>query len=233
MNVRLPSNKNLTLVSDTCYRGNQVIHTRGPLIVEYLDRAIDVIDFALSQYRRIFAFRVDLRLPDATSSGTYPAHYEENTMERFFTSFRYQILKQHREKGADRYFHQTKVRYIWAREQRGRKPHYHVMMVLNGNAFCALGKFELDRNNLYNKLVVAWARTLRIAVEDAQTLVHIPKKQYRVHETDAAGLSELLYRLSYLCKAETKQYGHGKRSFGTSREGHSRLVTVHRRGLLV
>lgn len=40
------------------------------------------------------------------------------------------------------------------------KPHYHVAILLNRDAFCSLGHFQPGRDNLFNRLVSAWGSAL-------------------------------------------------------------------------
>jgi hypothetical protein len=117
-----------------------------------------------------------------------------------------------------KYIHDSKVRYVWAREigYLG-KPHYHVLILLNRDAFTALGKFELGRENIFNRLVEAWASALRLTLDECNGLVHIPDNPtYQLDRDDERELQELFFRASYLCKAATKVYGDGQHGFGCS-----------------
>lgn len=215
--IRHSKNTNLNLHHHSTYRGFPVQTTRGPLIVEYLDRSMAVVNRTLQQYARVFAFRVDVRFP----SGQCDSYFDDNhVLERFFASFKAKI-RHNRDKAreANPHAHESVVRYIWSREvgQHG-VPHYHVVFLLNNDAFCTLGQYELGRANLFNRLHEAWASALGISVENAVGLVHFPDNPYYfLRREDPASIANLFYRASYLCKSDTKQYGDGAHAFGTSR----------------
>ncbi|MNC57648.1 hypothetical protein D3C75_1073260 [compost metagenome] len=98
------------------------------------------------------------------------------------------------------------------------KPHYHVLILLNRDAFTALGKFELRRENIFNRLVEGWASALRLSPDECNGLVHIPDNPtYHLDRDDGREQRELFFRASYLCKAATKAYGDGQHGFGYSR----------------
>lgn len=84
-------------------------------------------------------------------------------------------------------------------------------ILLSWDAFHTLGCFEQGRNNMYNCMVSAWASALKMTVSDAVGLVHFPKNAtYQLHRDDEASINEFFRRASYLCKADTKQYGNGR-----------------------
>lgn len=215
--IRHPQNRNLNLSHQPAYQDFLVQTNSGPLILEYLERTKQVIDLSLQQYGRVFAFRLDLRFP----FGQYQPYLDSNlVLERFIASFKSKIRhNRNKAQEASRYAHDTTVRYVWCRElgQHG-VPHYHMAILLNNDAFCTLGKFELDRDNLFNRLHEAWASALGIAVESVVGLVELPKNPfYLVRRQDPESIAAFFYRVSYLCKAETKHYMNGVHGFGASR----------------
>ena len=215
---RHPENSNLTLCLEDHYRGQPIQVSKGPFVRSYLRRLDWVVCRALDDYSRVFAFRFDLRFPTAQELPDYL--YTNKVMDRFLASFKAKI-KQNRLKAGllRRYIHDSNVRYVWAREigYLG-KPHYHALILLNQDAFTALGKFELGRDNIFNRLVEAWASALRLSVDEVSGLVHIPENPaYYLHRDDERGQGELFYRASYLCKSATKAYGDGQHGFGASR----------------
>lgn len=215
--LRHQTNKNLKLYEESHFQGFMVQSENGPLVAGYLVRTMQVIESASRQYGRVFAFRMDLHLPNWMPASEYVGNA---VLERFFASFKAKIRHNRNEaKEGNPYAHDTIVRYIWCREigQRGL-PHYHVAILLNHDAFCTLGKFELNRDNLFNRLIEAWASALVMSVEDASGLVHFPKNPfYLIARGDIGSLAEFFYRVSYLCKADSKQYGDGVHGFGASR----------------
>ncbi|MOA55477.1 hypothetical protein D3C78_1792760 [compost metagenome] len=66
----------------------------------------------------------------------------------------------------------------------------------------------------------AWYSALGLELDDHQGLVHFPDKCRYVLDTNNPDFSEhyhdLLNRLDYLSKVETKVFGEGDRNFGCS-----------------
>src|SRR5690606_29710504 len=113
------------------------------------------------------------------------------------------------------------LRFVWCREydQYGRKPHFHVLILLNRDAFNTLGCFDADRANLSSRITEAWASALGMDPLGCWTLAHIPEgAEYRVDGRNGEGLAELFKRASYLCKAESKSFTDGFHPFGGSRD---------------
>lgn len=116
--------------------------------------------------------------------------------------------------------HTSEVRYVWAREQGqgSQVHHYHLLILLNQDAFYTLGKLESENQNLFHRLEEAWASALGLPVTAVHGLVEIPENPtYRIRRDEPMGQVELFHRASYLCKAATKVYGHGHHGFGCSR----------------
>lgn len=204
-----------TLVYGRTYEGYPLMQEKGPFIQRGLNRIIDVMNATLEEHPRTFAVRFDLRFP--VSLKTIP---EDKLVSRFAASLREKI--QHARARAGRRtgnrVHQTSVRYVWAREvgEHGR-PHYHFVIFLNRDAFYVLGQYKVGRDNIYNRIIEAWASALGIEVEDAIGLPHIPDNAiYRIRADDLDSQDEFFYRASYLAKAATKVTGHRQR-FGGSR----------------
>jgi hypothetical protein len=214
---RHPENNNLTLFFDQTFKGFDVLHQYAPLIEEYLSSALCVAQLALLKHPRTFAFRVDLHFPADWSFDTN----DNKPLERFIASFRAKIFhnRQLRAKESG-HPHDTTVSYIWCREigEASGVPHYHLAILLNRDAFFKLGKFETGRKNLFNLMVEAWASALKLPVEDVRGLVEIPENAtYSLTKDDWDAFNDFFRRVSYLCKAETKHFGDGVHSFGTSR----------------
>jgi hypothetical protein len=213
---RHPENNNLTLFFGESYEGFDVLHQYAPLIEEYLSRALCVTRLALIKHPRTFAFRVDLRF---RANQLIDDAQTNKPLERFFASLRAKIHHNRKlRKEEAGYAHDTAIRYIWCREigEHG-VPHYHLAILLNRDAFFKLGKFETGRKNLFNLMVEAWASALKLPVEDARGLVEVPENPtYSLTKYDWDAFNDFFRRVSYLCKAETKHFGDGVRSFGTS-----------------
>lgn len=220
MIIRHPDNSNLTLHYDDNYLGLPIQFDKGPFILEYLERLYRTMYRAIDQYQRVFAFRIDLRLP----SGQIPhgSLYENEVVDRFIESFKAKI--EHNRQMAKRlnpHAHDTVVRYVWTREvgQRGRGvPHYHMAILLNYDAYHSLGIFSPGRENMFNRLQDAWASALSLHSVAVAGLVEIPKNPYyRIGRDDTESIAEFFHRASYLCKAATKEFGGGGHGFGASR----------------
>ena len=216
--IRHPDNTNLILHSGSTFQSWLIQEDKGPFIQQYLRRLQQTMQCALTQYPRVFAFRVDLRLPVGVQLPDYV--YTNQVIERFFESLKAKI-KHNRSmaRQLNPYAHDSKVRYVWAREQgQHGKPHHHLAILLNYDAFCALGKFEAGRDNMFNRLVEAWASALGLPVEAVSGLVEIPSNPYyHLQRDDLAGQEKFFYRTSYLCKSATKVFVDGSHGFGCSR----------------
>ena len=216
--IRHPVNTNLTLHYDSTYLGLPIRFDKGPFIREYLHRLHQTMFRSIDQYRRVFAFRVDLHYPP----GPIPQELSDDNqiIERFIESFKAKI-KHNRQlaQRENKYAHGTVVRYVWTREdgQQGR-PHYHLAIFLNYDAFSALGRFSPERDNMFNRLHGAWASALGLPSENVMGLVHIPKNPYyHLHRDDHACIADFFCRASYLCKSATKTFANGSHGFGASR----------------
>lgn len=191
---------------------------KGPFITEYLASLKNTIGLALGQYPRLLAFRVDLRLPLGIDLPDYA--YTNQVMSKFIESFKAKI-EHNRGKARDQnpYAHGCKVRYVWVREiGAGERPHYHILILLNRDAFYTVGRLQSENPNMVSRLQEAWASALRLKTEQMNGLVELPdNSMYRVDREDIGGLSKLFHRASYLCKVATKSFGDGQHGFGCSR----------------
>lgn len=203
------------LTTDCQYGQYSVFDRRGPLVEEYLATLNNVLNRALQDHPRTFAFRVDLRLP------SYDLDYEEDRLiERFIASLKKKI-RHNREMAKKKNGRAavTRVRYVWARETADAgKPHFHFAFFLNQDAFHKLGVYGVGHKNMYNRVIEAWASALDLEARDADGLVHIPKNaMYSISMNNPASINNFFYRASYLTKLETKNYGEGRHAFGASR----------------
>lgn len=216
--IRHAANQNLTLHYERTYLGLRIQDDKAPLIREYLSRLHETVTRALRQYPRVFAFRLDLHFPSDQCHHGFG--FGNEIINRFFDSFKAKLRhNRHMAKRKNKYAHDTVVRYVWTREtgQRGR-PHYHMVIFLNYDAFCALGRFVQGRDNIFNRLQEAWASALNVSLDAATGLVHIPEDPwYHIYRDNDESFARFFYRASYLCKAATKVFGDGCHGFGASR----------------
>ncbi|HBP1972698.1 inovirus Gp2 family protein [Pseudomonas aeruginosa] len=215
---RHPENSNLLLHNEHHYQGLPVQVQKGPFVTQYLDRLYMTMSRALDEYSRVLAFRVDLRFP--ASMDLADLSNANQALSRFFESLKAQI-KHNRQiaSQSNERVHESNVRYVWARESgRFGRPHYHLVIFLNCDAYRSLGKYELGRDNLFNRLHKAWGSALGLPVEAVAGLVELPKNAgYVLRHDYFEDIAGFYYRASYLCKVATKQYGDWQHAFGSSR----------------
>src|SRR5690606_11063133 len=125
-----------------------VMVDKGPFIIEYLERLKRVIGYALADYPRLMAFRVDLRIPNR--KGLPEFYFTNKVISRFFESFKSKIESdRHRARVNSSFAHDTKVRYFWVREASSTGvQHYHLLILLNKDAYHVVGKLGSDNMNM-------------------------------------------------------------------------------------
>lgn len=219
--LRHPANTNLHLHYDNTFEGFRLMRDKGPFIREYLSDLKHTIELALAEYPRLLAFRVDLRLPQGVELPDYA--YTNQVISRFFESFTKKI-QYHQERVAERgYSRGCKVRYVWSREVgQGGRQHYHLLILLNRDAYYTVGRLGSDRVNMISRIEESWEGALGLPVDLMRGVVHIPKNaEYLIDRVNRRRkgdeLTDMFYRASYLCKVATKSYGDRQRGFGTSR----------------
>lgn len=213
-----PFNPNQHLYFEDTYQCYPVIQHRGPLVEQYLATLLRVLHQALQAHRRVCSIRFDLRFPAEMHSARDTT--SNQVMSRFIESLKAKVrhnracAKERNPSSED-----TDLRYVWAREgsQDGRV-HYHVAILLNRDAFFSLGSFTSDKPNMAKRIVEAWASALGLPVDVCGGLVHFPPNAvYRFDANSPEDIAAFFYRASYLCKADTKHFGHGHHGFGASR----------------
>ena len=125
--------------------------------------------------------------------------------------------------------------------QARQKPHYHLMILLNKNAYDCLGSFSPDgdgaysRNNLYHRMMRSWLKAMGFDHDDPRfhQLIHVCKDPVTkepwscvLHRHDRIAMNEAVYMASYLCKAYSKPFGQRAHVFDGSRfPKQSSLIT--------
>lgn len=216
---RSKANSNLTQFTGSHYSGLPIQVDKGPFFEQYLQQTLATIYRALSDYPRLLAIRFDLHYPqhqvlseDARSS---------TVITRFVESLKAKV--RHNRLMAlenNKRVHDTVVRYVWVKEYGGEgRPHYHFLLLLNKDAFHTLGSFNSNNENLYLRILSAWASALNLSGDEVVGLVHVPESPiyYLNHCESSNDLAALFYRASYLCKVDTKRYGGWEHAFGCSR----------------
>lgn len=211
-------NKNYHVYQGDQYNGLRIMGNVYPMIMECLEVLHGVVSKSLADHSKVFAFRFDLRFPEHMQADSVESN--NTVVSRFIESFKAKI--RHNRQGLAKNgvpYHDTKVRFLWVREVGEReRVHYHFVVLLNGHAFNCLGNYQATEGNISSRICEAWASALGEAVERAKPLVHFPKSPaYCLLRNDIRSVSEFFYRASYLCKVQTKQYGHGHHCYGASR----------------
>lgn len=226
-------NPNLMLHHDKYWNGLPVQTQHGPLIYNYLQRMHETVCHALNEYPRLSAFRFDLRFP------CYWPEADSAVITRFMESLKARLeASEARRRRAGRRVHSSRVRFIWVKERDSSIHwHYHVVLVLNKDAYFSFGRFEeypedawldvpkdprAERSNCLADLILgAWASALGARPEQVAGVLNFSENgTYHVNVSALDYLQQfeaLFYRISYLAKAETKQYGDASNTFGCSR----------------
>lgn len=204
------------------------IKSNGPLNKYQLKRIEQTIDKTLDEYPRVLAVRVDLHMPvcrplcDMLIADDY-ARTDAAAISRFNASLNAKIkhyeLKQ---KKSGKRVRETSSRIVWAREfcPTNYKKHYHVLLLLNRDAFNRLGSFEDNDGTLLRLIREAWMSAINLIYPKNKELVQIPDNPcYYISAKDgkqSKAYRELVFRSSYLAKEQSKCFTDGKRNFGYS-----------------
>lgn len=217
-NMTIKSNRRTLPHKQSTYLNLPVMTHRGNLDIDYLNSINTVIEQALDQYRRVFAFRIDLRFPTSSYSA------KTRVMSNFIASLNEQIIADLKRKQKHGGRNNTcTLRYVWAKERnKSLSNHYHVLLLLNKDVYHCLGYYKVRTGNLASRIMKAWGTAIGLSIEESADLVHFPKNPIYYLDSNKATfhdqLAELFYRASYLAKVETKEYGTKERSFGRSRK---------------
>lgn len=220
---RVIENTNLTIYSYPSYMGMRVMHDKGYLLIEeYLNVLHKVLLNAVHVHPRTLAFRFELKFPIG-----YSPTVTGNVISKFFKNLRYRIQSDRSSPKKLGRVHDTCMSYVWAKEYSSTSnlPHFHVLLLLNNDAYRRPGRFERN-DNLFSLIRAAWAYAIGLDYDKSNGLVHasINKKfdepaYYCINMNAAEGMNVLekaYWRSSYLCKSQTKHYCDRSRSFGSS-----------------
>ncbi|MBO1923782.1 inovirus-type Gp2 protein [Thiomicrorhabdus sp. 6S3-12] len=219
---RHKDNSNLKLLWDCVYMGYGLMSWVVPFVEQYIEVMLKVIVQHVFNNNRTLAIRFELCYPPS-----YQGDVSNKNITQFFKGVKYRTAKQCVKSKAGRK-HETDVNYFWVKEQDGSDyPHYHVLLLLNYDAYRGLGKYD-SRESLFGFLRLAWAGALGIEFDETKGGV-VSAAKYKgidesrpIHvlkqgESDFIGLlGDLIFRASYMCKAATKVYKGRERSFGSS-----------------
>ena len=211
MSKRLTNNTNLTLYANHSYKGMPVLGIHGGMVEEYLAKLHQTIELALQQHSKVFAVRINLNFPVGT-----PPEVVKGAIKRFNESLKYQLAAISKIPTlSGRLPHKPSYRVVWARERVGSDlPHYHCLILTNGNAIQSAGKYEMGSGSLYDCIVWAWNSALHLPNETSYVNFsrggeYLIQRGQRYDDLFEAG--------SYLCKVYSKEFSAYGDSFGCSR----------------
>lgn len=205
----------------------EITQSYGSINYHHLTQITDVIDYAMQQYPRVLALRVDLHFPYQDGDmPSYEYRADSAVISRFIDALKAKIAAEALcKKRMGKAVHPCQLLHIWVRECcTSHHEHYHLLLLFNRDRYFRLGNFDnKDDDTLLNKIRASWASALALQPGDAVGLVHIPANaEYYLERQRApaqleAQIRELLFRVGYLAKLNSKINRTGYRSFGCSR----------------
>lgn len=163
-----------------------------PIFSHQMRKMIEQLEYMLTYHRKVLVLVFNLHLP----TGGYTA--DNKVIARLFSKVRY---------GLSKLYGMKRLGYAWCREiMRSDVQHYHVALMLNGS------KIQFP-HKLLNWLGDWWRNSSKGG------FLYIPKNcYYMLHRNDEMNTkADIIYRLSYLAKVNTKQTRKGRTNdYGTS-----------------
>ncbi len=162
--------------------------------------------------RRITCIRFDLRFPQNDM------YRDSQCISRFFDSFRAKLRVWDKHRLGK---HPLNLSYVWVREQdESHNWHYHVVIFMNKDACIHLGCLDLNRDNMFSRIVQAWASSISMLDIDCKSLVEIPPNAVAHLNINSVEFNSELQtfwsRYNYLAKSRTKDINDGYRNIGRS-----------------
>lgn len=197
----------------------------------YVKRISETVDKALADYPRVMAVRFDLRFPDEDDRLDCPTRYYDapDVISNFIASVKSQIEEDiKRKRKAGKTSLTCKVRFVWVRElnQDATKHHYHVLLLLNKDAYPWPGKRQTEPSfkfsSIYQIVIDAWIRAIKRDDHEKKHhgLIHLPVRGFYSlnrnkpdFKTDYEALTQ---RAMYLAKEFSKDHSDGRRNLGCS-----------------
>lgn len=181
------------------------------------------LNLITNRHQRVVAFRVDTHFPGIVDNGDNICCFhslEPGEISRMCKSMEAKLIAdiQRKEREGKRVYRGTVI-IIWAREfSLSGKCHYHLCLLFNKDAYYHLGDYEKE-NTLRAMITGSWYSAMGLHLDDHRGLVHFPENCRYVlnsnHPDFQCHYQELLNRLDYLAKIETKIFGEGYRNFGS------------------
>lgn len=217
---RHPDNKELTLWYEPVYRDADILTNQGPMVKEYLDGLIDTYVKHKQQYSKTLAVMVNLYFP---ANASLEQRVQQDCFKRFMASLNAQVEAHGQRKRADGDGRSNRIRFCRVYEDGpNRGLHIHAVLFFNGHAFRALGDFNSTENNLYHRIVAAWASALGMypcqVVNDG--LIDFSHGGYFMDSNQPQKrqiVLDMFKHYSYICKAYSKRYDLPVKVFSRSR----------------
>ncbi|AJJ12632.1 hypothetical protein CH64_2096 [Yersinia rohdei] len=199
--------------------------THGEHIFDYKIKIEQTLNNAIRQYPRTMALRVDLHYPPILDRGDTISCFhnqEPGAISRFLNALKATLSASEDRRMRDgTRIHPNTLRNIWGREfTLLGKCHFHICLLFNKHAYYHLGDFKYE-DSLGVMIMKAWYSALGLTFEDCPQLVHFPdncRYMLEVNDPDYVEIYyDLLNRLDYMTKLDTKVFGEGDRNFGCSR----------------
>ncbi|WP_322862033.1 inovirus Gp2 family protein [Aeromonas allosaccharophila] len=198
----------------------------GEISPYYLEKSMEVVQAAITQFGRVFALRVDLRFAEEPSHDYYdmPTCFQRcdpKAITRFMEALKSRIKAEHNRKG--RTGAPAFPLYIWVRERAGSNCcHYHLVLFFNRDVYRYLGDYRNpDGINMATRVQQSWCSAVGLVYPDYAPLVHFPHNgsyyfDQRTMNLNTGSFNGFLLRLAYFCKTNSKDIGDGQRNFGCS-----------------
>lgn len=201
------------------YLGSHGLHN-----ADNLDTILEVLGYATDEFTSVTAVRVDTHYsPELEDTVACFINRDPGAISRFINSLKGMLENsEHRRRRNGTRVHPNTLRNLWAKEfSQAGKCHFHVCLMFNEQAYNKLGDYNTD-TSLRMMIVRAWYSALGIVPEDYPGLVHFPENcRYILDQNSADNIyeyGELVHRLDYLTKLDSKIYEEGGRNFGGSRK---------------
>jgi hypothetical protein len=183
-------------------------------IFSYFEIIDGVLRYAMKDYRRLLIVRLELRFPKCMPANEIPGN---EALGRFVKSLKSKIeFQRARASRGGKRAHSTDVRLVWVREfgPVSKRPHYHLMVVVNRDAYRGVGDFSSNDDNLARCIQGAWTSALKLDYESHRWLVSFSRGgQYTI--INGHGYKAVMRAMQYLSKDNTK-VRDGARNIGYS-----------------
>ncbi|HGL6398532.1 TPA: inovirus Gp2 family protein [Citrobacter koseri] len=199
------------------YLGSHGLHN-----ADNLDTILEVLGYATDEFTSVTAVRVDTHYPpELEDTVACFINRDPGAISRFINSLKGMLENsEHRRRRNGTRVHPNTLRNLWAKEfSQAGKCHFHVCLIFNEQAYNRLGDYNID-TSLRMMIVRAWYSALGLVPEDYPGLVHFPENCRYILDRNSADyiyeFGELVHRLDYLTKLDSKIYEEGERNFGGS-----------------